>query len=150
VVAGSIENELWLAGLAASYRTELRSERPEKLQRLYSDEAEYLAAVTAAGAAPCGYAAPDAAGIGYRNPLPTSRRRTGRAAWRVRQVTGTLLSFLRILKSAYTFEGGLDYAIWKLERQSGRCIVIPPHVRARPWRHAPGFFWRLYRDGIFR
>jgi hypothetical protein len=142
--------DLWLAGLTASYRTELRSERPEKLQRLYGDEAGYLDAVTAAGAPLCGYADPDAAASGYRNPLSATGRLPGRAAWRIRRVTGTLLSFLRILKSAYTFEGGLDYAVWKLERQSGRRIVIPPYVRARPWRHAPGFFWRLYREGVFR
>jgi hypothetical protein len=141
-------SDLWLTGLATSYRTELRSERPEKLRRLYADESAYLDAVTAAGAPLCGYAA-DATGR-YRNPLAPVARRTGRAAWRVRMVTGTLLSLLRILKSAWTFEGGIDYAVWKLERQSGRKIEIPPQVREHPWRHAPAFFWRLYRAGIFR
>jgi hypothetical protein len=140
--------ELWLTGLATSYRTELRSERPEKLQRMYVDEAAYLDAVAAAASQPCGFAA-DATGR-YRNPLTPAARRGGRVAWRIRMVSGTLLSFLRILKSAWTFEGGIDYAVWKLERQSGRRIEIPPEVRARPWRHAPAFFWRLYREGVFR
>lgn len=141
--------ELWLTGLGTSYRTELRSERPEKLRRLYADEAAYLDAVTRAAAERCGYGADDATD-GYRNPLSPAARRAGRATWRVRMVTGTLLSFLRILKSAWTFEGGIDYAVWKLERQSGRKIAIPPQVREHPWRHAPAFFWRLYREGIFR
>lgn len=141
--------DLWLTGLATSYRTELRSERPDKLRRLYADEAQYLDAVVAASAPLCGIQTDAAAGQ-YLNPLPAAARRAGRGAWRVRTVTGTLLSFLRILKSAWTFEGGIDYAIWKLERQSGRTIPIPPEVRAHPWRHAPGFFWRLYREGIFR
>jgi len=141
-------SDLWLTGLGTSYRTELRSEQPEKLRRLYADEAGYLDAVADAGARICGFG-PAAAGR-YHNPLTPAARRAGRATWRVRMVTGTLLSFLRILKSAWTFEGGLDYAVWKLERQSGRAIPIPPHVREHPWRYAPGFFWRLYRAGVFR
>lgn len=140
--------DLWTTGLGTSYRTELRSERAAKLARLYADEADYLDAVTRAGAAAAGFAMP-VDGV-FTNPLSPARRRLGRAAWRVRMVTGTLLSFLRILKSAWTFDGGLDYAVWKLERQSGRTIPIPPEVRARPWRHAPAFFWRLYREGVFR
>jgi hypothetical protein len=139
---------LWLTGLANSYRTELRSERPEKLRRLYGDEARYLDAVAAALAPTLGYATASP-GV-YRNPLAGTACRRGRLAWRVRRFSGTFLSFLRILKSAATFDGGLDYAAWKLSRQSGREIAIPAHVRAHPWRHAPGFFWRLYREGVFR
>lgn len=140
--------DLWLTGLATSYRTELRSERPEKLRRLYQDEADHLNQVVAVCAEPLGYAT-DTPGR-YRNPLVQRARRQGRLAWRVRMVSGTLLSFLRIVKSAATFEGALDYAAWKLSRQSGRPISIPPQVRAHPWRHAPAFFWRLYREGVFR
>lgn len=139
---------LWLTGLANSYRTELRSERSEKLQRLYTEEAPYLDQVAAALAPTLGYAT-ETPGR-YRNPLSSASRRGGRLAWRVRRVTGTTLSLLRIVKSAATFDGGLDYAAWKLSRQSGRDIAIPAHVRAHPWRHAPAFFWRLYREGVFR
>jgi hypothetical protein len=141
-------SDLWLTGLGTSYRTELRSERADKLRRIYADGADYLDAVVAAGAPLCDIRT-EAPGH-YLNPLPAAARRGGRMAWRIRMVTGTLLSFLRILKSAWTFEGGIDYAVWKLERQSGRHIPIPPEVRAQPWRHAPGFFWRLYREGVFR
>ncbi|MFM7119356.1 MAG: hypothetical protein ACKOZX_03735, partial [Gammaproteobacteria bacterium] len=165
---------LWLTGLATSYRTELRSERPDKLRRLYQDEAQHLDQAAAACAELLGYAckpafesacesaceaacesACESAGepadaTPYRNPLVPGALRRGRLGWRVRMVSGTLLSFLRIVKSAATFEGALDYVAWKLSRQSGRSISIPPQVRAHPWRRAPGFFWRLYREGVFR
>jgi hypothetical protein len=145
---------LWLTGLATSYRTELRSERPDKLRRLYQDEAQHLDQAAAACAELLGYACESACEAAdatpYRNPLGPGARRRGRLGWRVRMVSGTLLSFLRIVKSAATFEGALDYAAWKLSRQSGRSISIPAQVRAHPWRHAPGFFWRLYREGVFR
>lgn len=140
--------DLWLTGLATSYRTELRSERPDKLRRLYQDEADHLDRAVAVCAERLGYATGTPGR--YRNPLGPGARRRGRIAWRVRMISGTLLSFLRIVKSAATFDGALDYAAWKLSRQSGRPISIPPQVRAHPWRHAPAFFWRLYREGVFR
>ena len=31
-----------------------------------------------------------------------------------------------------------------------REIVIPDRVRAKPWLYLWGFFWRLYREGVFR
>ena len=39
--------------------------------------------------------------------------------------TVTALSVLRLLKALFTFEGGLDYIAWKLERHSGQRIEVP-------------------------
>ena len=70
--------------------------------------------------------------------------------WRIRGITGKFQALARILKAWITFDGGFDYIIWKLERHSGRHIDVPERVRRRPALHMWGFFWRLYRDGIFR
>ena len=55
-----------------------------------------------------------------------------------------------MVKALFTFEGGLDYIAWKLERHSGESIEIPELVRQRPLLHMWGFFWGLYRRGIFK
>jgi len=60
------------------------------------------------------------------------------------------MSVLRLLKGLFTFEGGLDYIAWKLERHSGQTVEIPDKVRRRPLLHIWGLFWRLYRRGVFR
>ena len=79
-----------------------------------------------------------------------SRQTTARLAWALRAVVGKIGSVLRLLKGWYTFDGGLDYLVWKLERHSGKRIEVPARVRARPALHIWAFAWRLYRDGVFR
>ena len=60
------------------------------------------------------------------------------------------MSVARLVKALFTFEGGLDYIAWKLERHSGQPVVIPDKVRRAPLIHLWGFFWGLYRRGIFK
>lgn len=60
------------------------------------------------------------------------------------------MSIMRLVKALFTFEGGLDYIAWKLERHSGEKIVIPDTVRRAPLIYLWGFFWGLYRRGIFK
>ena len=119
---------LWITGLSASYGTELRSERADRARELYRANAEWFDAVT-------------------RSVRPQPR---SRIFWSIRRVAGKLMSLARVLKSAYTFDGGLDYIVWKLERHSGRHIDVPERVRRAPAIHMWGFFWRLYREGVFR
>ncbi len=135
---------LWVDGLRTSYQTELRSEGPDRAAELFSANADYYAAVTRAAGFP-------AAGQDrWRLRLRSAQRRSRLRAWRIRGITGKFLALARILKAWITFDGGFDYIIWKLERHSGRHIDVPERVRRHPALHMWGFFWRLYRDGVFR
>jgi hypothetical protein len=135
---------LWIDGLRTSYQTELRSEGPDRAAELFSANADYYAGVTrAAGLVAAGQDR-------WRLRLTPDQRRSGLRAWRIRGFTGKCLALARILKAWVTFDGGFDYIIWKLERHSGRHIDVPERVRRRPALHMWGFFWRLYRDGVFR
>jgi hypothetical protein len=73
-----------------------------------------------------------------------------RIAWIVRTVQGKLLSVLRLMKAAFTFQGGADYLIWKIERHSGVKIELTPAQRRHPIWAGLTTFWRLYRQGAFR
>ncbi|GIX29882.1 MAG: hypothetical protein KatS3mg124_0354 [Porticoccaceae bacterium] len=144
---------LWLAGLAASYRSELRAEGPERAAAILAAAPDFFLAATRAFAA----GRPDrlelkkgAEGWNYRARLSPAARRWGRLAWRLRRPWGKAKSLARLLKGLFTFEGALDYAAWKLERHSGRRVEIPPAVRRRPLIHGWAFLWRLYREGLFR
>jgi hypothetical protein len=53
-------------------------------------------------------------------------------AWRLRRVQGKMLNALRLMKAAFTFQGGLDYAVWKIERHSGVKVELTPAERKRP------------------
>ncbi len=139
---------LWVEGLRTSYNTELRSEGPDRAAELFATHADYYEAATAAAAPTLGLLAP--APGRWRTTGIAMHRRRGRWAWHVRAVTGKFLALARILKASVTFDGGLDYIVWKLARHSGREIEIPERVRRHPALHLWGFFWRLYRAGVFR
>jgi hypothetical protein len=57
---------------------------------------------------------------------------------------------LRLLKALFTFKGGIDYVLWKIERHSGVTIEVAPRLRRIPLIGIAVIFWRLYRRGAFR
>ncbi|MCB1699266.1 MAG: hypothetical protein H6985_00375 [Pseudomonadales bacterium] len=149
---GSVTS-LWERALALSYSTELRSERPGRSMELAESARAFYAAVTRhhAPSLGFGFTVYDSGGeLHYRSEIAETQRRSTRMAWSLRRGQGKVLSVLRVVKALFTFEGGLDYIAWKLERHSGETIVIPDKVRRAPLLHLWGFFWGLYRRGIFK
>lgn len=144
---------LWQQGLQLSYAAELRAERPGRPAELAAAGLDYYLAVTRHIAPTLPFPLHlegDGATAHYRADIHSFRRRLARIGWRVRKAQGKLLSLLRLLKALFTFEGGLDYIAWKLERHSGQPIEVPERVRRYPLIFVWGLFWRLYRRGIFR
>jgi hypothetical protein len=86
----------------------------------------------------------------YEARIPRRTRFVCRQSWRLRFFQGKVLSVLRLLKSAFTFVGGMDYILWKIERHSGVRVELPPRLRRRPLAAACVLAWRLYRRGGFR
>ncbi len=77
-------------------------------------------------------------------------RRWAQLRWAGRRVLGKTLSVLRLIKSAFTFDGGVDYILWKIERHSGVRLPVSPWQRRHPLLASPVFLWRLYRLGAIR
>ena len=142
---------LWAAALGASYRAELRPEAAGRAEEIVAADVPHYDALTRAWAATGarGRLTPAADG-GWNVAVSARGRRRCRGAWFLRRLFGKGLSAARWFKAAATFEGGLDYAVWKLERHTGRKIEIPERVRRRPWLYAWGEIIRLYRSGTLR
>jgi hypothetical protein len=143
--------ELWSVALGASYRAELRPESAGRAGDIVAGDAAYYAALTGAYAETSGgrlahVGQPDI----YAVEASPWRRRRCRATWFLRRLAGKFLSVARWFKAAATFEGGIDYAVWKLERHTGHKIDVPDRVRRRPWLYAWGEIIRLYRSGTLR
>jgi len=144
---------LWVEGLQLSYHAELRAESGDRTRELVEHHADYYAAVTRAAQPHLRdelRIVPAASGATYRTRIGAPRRAVARIAWPVRQAQGKLLSLLRLFKALFTFEGGLDYIAWKLERHSGQTVTIPARVRRYPLIFVWGLAWQLYRRGVFR
>jgi hypothetical protein len=116
--------DIWRRGFEETYRTELRPEAGHRAaeivianQAFYADAARF---------------------IGKPEVPPVS--------WKQRRFAGKLLSLARLLKAAFTFEGGASYAAWKIERHSGRKIVLSPWQKRHPvltgFMLLPRLLWR--------
>ena len=144
---------LWEQALGLSYATELRTERSGRAQELAQSAREFYTALTRHHANSLGYEFTlyeHEAQWHYRCQIGQFQRKTTTLAWALRRAQGKLLSVARVVKGLFTFEGGLDYIAWKLERHSGEKIQIPDKVRRAPLIHLWAFFWGLYRRGIFK
>lgn len=118
---------VWLAGLSASYRAELRAEsrgRGETLLAHYGAWPQEAFALAR---------------------LRSGSRAATRIAWRVRQGFGAALSVARLLKATATFQGGVDYIAWKIRRHTGVDVGVKEWERRRPLIAAPILARRYYR-----
>lgn len=142
--------DLWTKGFAMTYGSELRSEGPDRALELHrADQARYDA-LTEPALAAAGLVVdrePDGAlALSLAEPAREAERRR----WRRRRIAGKLLNLLRLVKGAFTFDGALDYVLWKVERHSGVRVAVTPWQRRHPLLAAPVVAWQLYRRGGFR
>jgi hypothetical protein len=127
--------QLWLRGFRETYRAELRTEDAARARHLFEDSRARYETITPWALAQTG---------------PTGSRRSAQIRWAGRRVLGKTLSVLRLVKGLFTFDGGIDYILWKIERHSGVRLPITPWQRRHPLLASPVFLWRLYRLGAIR
>lgn len=138
---------LWQRALALSYGTELRPEaadRPTQLVR--HDSAHYRRLTQAAVPAIAGMEPIAGETDAYRNLLSPAACRQNARRWRLRRVQGRILNVARLVKSFFTFENGVDYVVWKLERHLGQPIEITPRLRRFPLIFGWPLLWRLLKE----
>ncbi|MFC0667569.1 hypothetical protein ACFSKY_17305 [Azotobacter chroococcum] len=149
---GQFDSErLWQQALALSYGCELRPEAADRPVQLVRHDREHYRRLTLA-------AAPALAGLEaiagetdrYRNRLPAAACRQGRRRWRLRRLQGRLLNVVRLVKASFTFEQGVDYVVWKLQRHLGEPIEISPRLRRHPLIFGWPLLWRLLRERRLR
>ena len=145
--------EIWQEGLALSYRAELRAERPDKVVHLFEAWQDYYEQATRAAMPALPFPVElvaETEPLLYHAAIPTLGRSLSRLTWTVRSLQGKVLSVLRLVKGLFTFQGGPEYVLWKIERHSG--IRVEGNLRQGryPLLEVGKILWRLYRSGAFR
>ena len=139
----------WDALFARTYAAELRVETAQRASSIVAHaEARY------AGLLPLAW---QAAGISYEvrgdelKPRCSSEERArAERDWSRRAGLGKPLNLLRLVKAAWTFDGGADYLAWKVERHSGVRVELSDWQRQHPVLSAPRILWKLWRKGAIR
>ena len=123
---------IWQGLFARTYRAELRPESANQPGLLYETNAAWFDALLAA--------------------VPPEPGRPARPAggWALRRLCGRPLNMARLAKAAFTFAGGADYILWKLQRHAGIRLSLNDWQRRHPLLAAPGVLWRLRRMGALR
>lgn len=138
----------WTALFRHTYGAELRAERGDRPAHLYGWAADRYDRLLPLALAEAGIAVRTEAD-GRLRPLVHDRA-AARRRWAWRRHLGKALNLLRLAKAAFTFENGVDYILWKLERHAGRPVRITRWQRRHPILAAPGLLLRLYREGVIR
>lgn len=140
--------DYWRALFARTYAAELRVEKSGRVHDIVGrDEARYAQLLPLAWhTAGIGHARRD---DGTLEPMitATERRRAARQ-WAHRARAGRRLNMLRLLKAAFTFDGAMDYVVWKIERHRGVRVPVKPWQRRFPLLAAPFLYWKLRRMGV--
>lgn len=132
--AGDISSQFWNRLFCMTYDAELRVERGNRPQLIYDNDGDYFDGVF------------NALELDKSHPaLPAAH-----GSWALRRAAGKALSVLRLCKGAFTFEGGVDYLLWKIERHTGKKVLLSPWQQRHPILAAPRLLLRLHRQGILR
>lgn len=140
--------EYWRGLFARTYGAELRAEKAGRGPAIHAAATAWFDRGLPLSLAAHGLAAePGAGGV-----LVPGLARAGwwRVGWAARQMLGKALNIARLVKAAFTFEGGADYLAWKIERHSGEKLTLSDWQRRHPVYAAPALLWRLWRRGAVR
>ncbi|MBP2301131.1 hypothetical protein [Azospirillum picis] len=140
--------DYWTTLFRHTYGAELRVESRNRPELIYGWAAGRYDELLRPALARAGIVVEDE-DDGCLRPLVADRSAVLRR-WRMRRRFGKPLNVLRLVKAAFTFENGVDYLLWKLERHSGRRLQLTGWQRRHPVLAAPGVLFRLYRDGTLR
>lgn len=142
--------ELWSRGLELTYRSEFRAEQPDKQVRLFDVTPEYFVDITRKAFDGTPYQVNERSNKGtalYTAEIRPSVRFISRITWAMRIAQGKILSVLRLAKGSLTFEGGVDYILWKIKRHSGVTLEVSPFLKRHPVLAMCILSLRLYRRG---
>jgi hypothetical protein len=142
--------ELWTHGLSLTYQCEIRTETSKRGESIYDFNPEYYDRVTNAFTQPAETLSESDTAILYCNPCSGVSRRFASFSWGLRRLQGKLLSLLRLLKAALTFNEPLEYLLWKIERHTGLYIEPSQRQLKYPLIFAWPLLWKLHRKGAFR
>lgn len=139
------EEDYWRALFRATYRAELRFERPGREEAILAANSAHFDGLLQLALVEAGIPfEQDRSEITPR--LDRRERDQIRRWWRRRRRLGKPINLARLARATATFEGAARYAAWKVERHSGIPVELSPWRERHPLLAAPGMAWRFWRE----
>ncbi|KRA80312.1 hypothetical protein [Altererythrobacter sp. Root672] len=142
--AKGVEEDYWRALFRATYRAELRVEAAGREESIIAANRSHFE-----GLLPLALAAQGVpliqVGQAIEPKLDAEWRREVQQWWVKRRRFGKLLNLARLAKASTTFEGGMRYIAWKVERHTGEKVEVTPLREKYPVLAGPAILRRLLR-----
>ena len=142
--ASGTEEDYWRELFRATYRAELRVEKPGRENSILEANAAHFA-----GLLPAAMAAQeicfDQTGGTITPDLPPLQRHAILSWWAKRRRMGKALNIARLIRATRTFDGAGRYAAWKVERHTGVKVELTPWRERHPILAAPWVMWQVWR-----
>ncbi|MBT2135374.1 hypothetical protein KK137_13635 [Croceibacterium sp. LX-88] len=142
--AKGVEEDYWRALFRATYRAELRVEAAGREESIIAANRAHFE-----GLLPLALTAdrvPFVQAGHTLEPTPEAEWRRGVARWWARRRRlGKLLNLARLVKASTTFDGGMRYIAWKVERHTGETIEVTPLREKYPLIAGPAILRQLLR-----
>lgn len=142
--AHGTEADYWRALFRATYKAELRVEKPGRENSILELNPVHFDGLLAE--------ALDAGGIAFSHQgeilapqMPDNERKQVLRWWGKRRRRGKLLNVARLARATRTFDGAARYAAWKVERHTGEKIEVTPFREKHPLLAAPAVALQLWR-----
>lgn len=145
--------ELWTTAFRETYRAELRGEKAETIDAIYAAQSARFDRVAVAALRELearGKLRLVAEGRELEVASDRGWRRRARRRWRWLRPLAKAYGIALLIKAPATFDGWVDYAIYKVERHSGMRVELSERQRRRPFLHAVPILIRLLRQGVLR
>lgn len=138
------EEAFWRALFRATYKAELRVEKPGRENSILELNATHFDGLLPEAMA--------AAGIAFERDgnvispgMTEVEKAEVRRWWKPRQRLGKALNIARLLRATRTFEGAGRYAAWKVQRHTGVEVEVTPWREKHPVLAAPEVLFRVWR-----
>lgn len=142
---------LWTTGFRETYGSELRGEAGATIDALYAGDAARFDRVTRLVlASDARFRVAPGEGASLAVESDPAWRAQGRREWATRRRVAKAVTVLGLFKTSLTFDDWVSYALWKVERHSGKPVEITERQRRHPFLFAWPVLFRLLRDRVLR
>lgn len=142
--ASGTEEDYWRALFRATYKAELRVEKPGRENAILEANVQHFAGLLPAALTAQGIAFARQGEV-ITPALPERQRRAILGWWGKRRRLGKALNVARLLRATRTFDGAGRYAAWKVERHTGVKVELTPWRERHPLLAAPGVLWKVWQ-----
>lgn len=140
----------WCNLFAHTYGAELRVEAKNRPMSILQNREAYFIQLLEAGWRGLGISFSQSQKSYFVVDILDADRKKAQNKWKIRQKLGRPLNIARLVKAAFTFQGGAEYIAWKIKRHQGIELNLTSFQKRHPLVSAPWILIKLYRQGVFK